>query len=454
MGTTRFRESDHSRDLLASIQSLSSERAVDRDGGISVVPEGQLRRGFLYYVERERAQPYKPVLQCNGWTVVTGSNRSRHGRVSSDLINTVDANWRKNAACRSIRFSPTALGRFNTVGEIHKESYPRLAPLAACGKVRRRVGIWIGPTAATTPLARVLARGGFPEGMEMITKTDGRGYSRGRAKHYARFHQVCVDMVEKQGVNHIKFDGLGDHKWTGSEMHARESAAMLRLLGDLRRIRPDLYLYQMNGDWASPYWLWQVDSIWRAGADILYHGEGSTRQQWITGTDVAAYKKTAQTPLLPMNCLKYHSVLVAHTEKQPGYEDQKISHEEQDVIDDIRFSFGTGKACWSSSSTRAEDTKPGTPGETARRCHEKYRRARRHAWWGATRSNSRSTASPRGRPQGDVSVAESVARPAAYTIDVLGLRMPKEHVALHRTSPLEPQQPNNRHAHSRAAAHV
>ncbi|MEO6839020.1 MAG: hypothetical protein ABI261_08425, partial [Ginsengibacter sp.] len=30
-------------------------------------PKGQLRRGFLYYVERERAHPYRPFLHYNSW---------------------------------------------------------------------------------------------------------------------------------------------------------------------------------------------------------------------------------------------------------------------------------------------------------------------------------------------------------------------------------------------------
>ena len=34
---------------------------------IGVVPKGQLRRGYLYYVERERAHPYRPFLHYNSW---------------------------------------------------------------------------------------------------------------------------------------------------------------------------------------------------------------------------------------------------------------------------------------------------------------------------------------------------------------------------------------------------
>jgi len=32
-----------------------------------VAPHGQLRRAFLYYIERERAQPYRPFLHYNSW---------------------------------------------------------------------------------------------------------------------------------------------------------------------------------------------------------------------------------------------------------------------------------------------------------------------------------------------------------------------------------------------------
>ena len=34
---------------------------------MGVAPEGQLRRGFLYYLERERAHPYRPFLHYNSW---------------------------------------------------------------------------------------------------------------------------------------------------------------------------------------------------------------------------------------------------------------------------------------------------------------------------------------------------------------------------------------------------
>jgi len=33
------------------------------------------------------------------------------------------------------------------------------------------------------------------------------------------------------------------------------------------------------GTWASPFWTFFADSIWRQGGDTGYHGQGDTRQQ-------------------------------------------------------------------------------------------------------------------------------------------------------------------------------
>jgi hypothetical protein len=180
-------------------------------------------------------------------------------------------------------------------------------------------------------------------------------------------------------------------------------------------------MYQMNGDWVSPYWLWTLDSLWRGGVDIVYHGEGSKRQQWITGTDVKAYKRTARAPLCPLNCLKYHSVWVAHTEAVRGYENQEISYEERDVIDDIHFSFGTGKSLLEFFI----DPKLMTPknwdalAETGRWCRENADVLVDTHWVGGDPEQIQvygfASWSPR---KGIVSVRNPSPKPASYAIDV------------------------------------
>lgn len=46
---------------------LKAGQTWTHTGAIGVVPPGQLRRGFLYYLERRRAYPYRPFLHYNNW---------------------------------------------------------------------------------------------------------------------------------------------------------------------------------------------------------------------------------------------------------------------------------------------------------------------------------------------------------------------------------------------------
>jgi hypothetical protein len=47
--------------------SLKPGESIVCSSVIGVVPQGQLRRGFLHYVERQRAHPYRPFLHYNSW---------------------------------------------------------------------------------------------------------------------------------------------------------------------------------------------------------------------------------------------------------------------------------------------------------------------------------------------------------------------------------------------------
>ncbi len=42
---------------------------------VGVAPAGQMRRAFLYYVERERARPYRPFLHYNSWYDISWDDR-------------------------------------------------------------------------------------------------------------------------------------------------------------------------------------------------------------------------------------------------------------------------------------------------------------------------------------------------------------------------------------------
>ena len=45
----------------------SGRRSLTVASVVGVVPAGQLRRGFLYYLDRERARPYRPLVYYISW---------------------------------------------------------------------------------------------------------------------------------------------------------------------------------------------------------------------------------------------------------------------------------------------------------------------------------------------------------------------------------------------------
>jgi hypothetical protein len=141
-------------------------------------------------------------------------------------------------------------------------------------------------------------------------------------------------MINKYGVNHFKFDGLAAGAAGGL---MRDGDAMLRLLAELRAVKPDLYVNQTTGTWPSPFWLIHVDSTWRGGGDDGFRGAGSKRQQWITYRDMETYQRVVRrAPLYPINSLMTCGIIFAVNEQNLK------SADERDFRDEVRSFFGSG----------------------------------------------------------------------------------------------------------------
>ncbi len=64
--------------------SLGAGKTFRCTSVVGVAPAGQMRRAFLYYVERERARPYRPFLHYNSWYDISWDDRHiNEGRVPS-----------------------------------------------------------------------------------------------------------------------------------------------------------------------------------------------------------------------------------------------------------------------------------------------------------------------------------------------------------------------------------
>jgi hypothetical protein len=304
---------------------------------LGVAPAGQLRRAFLYYLERERAHPYRPFLHYNSWydtawtpfalnetncleaiRICGEKFIERHGVVMDAMV--FDDGWD----------NPRTLWQFHA-------GFPNgFAPLAQlCQRYHTSLGVWLSPFGGYGEPRNQRLRNGAAQGYE----TNAAGFSLAGPKYYAAFKQACVRMIRQYGVNHFKFDGIA----TG--MYARsggafllDTEAMRRLMLELRQEDPNLYINLTTGSWPSPFWLRYADSVWRQGGDMGLAGKGSRQQQWLTYRDQETCRNIArQGPLFPLNSLMTQGVAYS---RQGSAGDPSFNS--AGFKDDVRAFFGSG----------------------------------------------------------------------------------------------------------------
>ncbi len=189
------------------------------------------------------------------------------------------------------------------------------------------------PLAVTTEAREQRLKYGSGQGFE----TNANGFSLAGSKYYERFHNICLEMVQKYGVNQFKFDGLAAGAKASESGLTRDGDAMMRLIADLRAAKPDININQTTGTWPSPFWLLYVDSTWRGGADHDFQGKGSWCQQWMTYRDAQTYQNVVEpAPLYPLNSLMLHGIIYATNAIHLG------GMSDADFADQVRGFFGNG----------------------------------------------------------------------------------------------------------------
>lgn len=300
-----------------------------------VAPQGQMRRAFLGYLERERAHPYRPYLHYNSWHDLHGSALNEtncldvirifgerfikpHGVVLDGLV--FDDGWD----------DPKTLWQFNS-------NFPNgFTPHAEmCAKYSTRLGVWLSPFGGYGDPKDQRLQFGREQGYEINTA----GFSMAGPKYYAAFKQSCVGMIRKFSANHFKFDGIAAGMMaSGGAKYVADTEAMRRLMLELRSADQNLYINLTTGSWPSPFWLRYADSIWRQGEDMGHAGKGSKQQKWLTYRDQEVYRNiVGKGPLFPLNSLMTQGV--AYSRKgmagDPTFNSAGFK-------DDVRAFFGSG----------------------------------------------------------------------------------------------------------------
>ncbi len=302
---------------------------------IGVARSGQQRRDFLGYLERERAHPYRPFLHYNSWYDL--GYFSKYDEVAALAVIAAfgtELHRRRNVVLDSFLFDdgwddPASLWHFHAGFPDGFEKVQRAA--ASYGAAP---GVWLSPWGGYGKPRQERVAAGQAQGYEVING----GFALSGPRYYERFHQTCLDMIRQYGVNQFKFDGTGNasHVIPGSAFDS-DFDAMLALIADLRRQKPDIYINLTTGTYPSPFFLRSADSIWRGGEDHDFAGVGTDRQRWITYRDADTWAGIVQKgPLFPLNSLMLHGLIFARSAHNLSTDPA------HDFADEVRAYFGTG----------------------------------------------------------------------------------------------------------------
>lgn len=314
---------------------LRAGKSVTYSNVIGVSPQGQLRRAFLRYVERERAHPYRTFLHYNSWyDLGYFSKFDETGALAVVRAFGDELHLKRNVALDSYLFDdgwddPSTLWHFNS-GFPQGLTNVRIA----AEQYGAEPGIWMSPWGGYGKPKQMRVEAARADGFQIANG----GLALSDPNYYKLFRDTCLRMIRDFGVNQFKFDGTGnaDSVVPGSEFDSDFDAA-IHLIGELRTEKPDLYVNLTTGTYPSPFWLQYADSIWRGGEDHSFLGEGTNRQRWITYRDADTYEHIVmEGPLYPLNSLMLHGLIFAKHAK--GLD----SDPADDFRTEVRDYFGSG----------------------------------------------------------------------------------------------------------------
>lgn len=314
---------------------LRAGQSISYSSVIGVARAGQMRRDFLFYLERERAHPYRTFLHYNSWyDLGYFTPYDQQGAVNRVNAFGEELTRKRGVTLDSFLFDD-GWDNHNSLWQFNSGFPDGFTPVKqAAEKYHADPGIWMSPWGGYSKPKQERIAFGRSAGYEIV---DG-GYALSGPRYYAAFRDVCLQMIRKYGINQFKFDGTGnvDTVVPGSQFDS-DFAAAIHLIGELRAAKPDIYINLTTGTWPSPFWLMTADSIWRGGDDDNATGVGTYRERWITYRDAQTYQRVVLGgPLYPLNSLMLHGMIYAqhhrHLNTDPG----------NDFRNEIHSYFGTG----------------------------------------------------------------------------------------------------------------
>ncbi len=284
---------------------------------IGLFAPGQQRRSFLSYLEREKPVPYRTMVHYNDWYeigITRHDFREPLKRTTEKISLNVINNWKRELFDkRGVKIDAYIMDDgwddFNSLWDFHI-GFPngfteinKVANAMDCG-----LGTWLGPV------------GGYGASKRMRIAYWNKVHPNNRIANFELSNPVyfnafvdrCKDMVKNYDMRYFKFDGISTKFHAKGPGALEDAEGILRVLSELRKARPDIYLNTTVGTWASPFWFLHADSIWRQENDFDQIGNvGDARDRWITYRDRLVHEVYVEgAPLCPINAIMTHGTII------------------------------------------------------------------------------------------------------------------------------------------------
>lgn len=326
---------------VAASATLRSGDGFDVSVAWGTTPAGQLRRGFLAYLEKVRAVPYRAFPHYNSWYDVGYDRKEITEANALDRIKMLgDSLVVKRKAKISAFLWDSGWDDYNRLWYFSSKlpnGFKKMDALAR--RYQSAMGVWVSPWGGYDQ--EKISRLASIKTLKLPFTPNDNGLSLADPHYFDYFKKLTEGFVKNQGVISFKFDGVGAGNGAAGagEKYAKDVEAFLRVITDLRKIKSDLFFNLTVGTWPSPYWLNYGDAIWRAGGDMDVQGAGTKRQQWINYRDAEVYKNIVQrSRLYPLNALMYHGIVV-NNENGVG---ASFTNDDAGIAEDVWAFFGNG----------------------------------------------------------------------------------------------------------------
>jgi hypothetical protein len=302
---------------------------------IGVAEPGQMRRDFLTYLERERAHPYRAFLHYNSWFDL-GYMLPYTQAEALDRIHAIgeELNKKRGVKLDSFLFDD-GWDDTSDLWKVRADFKDGFKPLTdAAAEYGAAPGVWLSPWGGYAEAKKQRLATARRDGYEIVNG----GLALSGPKYYKLFHDAVTRMVTVDGVNQFKFDGTGNaEQVVPGSAFTNDFDAAIHLIGDLRQLKPDIFINLTTGTWPSPFWLMYADSIWRGGEDTEFAGVGTVREKWITYRDGETYANIVNGGrLYPLNSLMLHGIVYGRKHKELSTD---AGH---DFANEVHSYFATG----------------------------------------------------------------------------------------------------------------